>query len=51
MQDEDDRIFYDTAKEGDAILITGNFRHYPNEPFIMKPSAFWALIKSKDNKS
>ena len=40
FQDEDDRIFYDTARQSDAILITGNSKHYPVENFIMTPSEF-----------
>ncbi|MCL2166359.1 MAG: putative toxin-antitoxin system toxin component, PIN family [Clostridiales bacterium] len=46
MSDEDDRIFYDTAKASGAILITGNTRHYPNEPFIMTPSDFLSIYES-----
>ena len=38
--DEDDRIFYDTAKEANATLITGNTKHYPLEDFIMTPVDF-----------
>ncbi|MDR1320508.1 MAG: putative toxin-antitoxin system toxin component, PIN family [Gracilibacteraceae bacterium] len=40
LPDETDRIFYDTAKEAGAILITGNIKHYPAENFIMTPSQF-----------
>jgi putative PIN family toxin of toxin-antitoxin system len=40
LHDEDDRIFYDAAKASDAILITGNTKHFPSEPFIMNPSDF-----------
>jgi putative PIN family toxin of toxin-antitoxin system len=40
LPDEDDRIFYDTAKETGAYLITGNTRHYPNEPLIVNPADF-----------
>jgi putative PIN family toxin of toxin-antitoxin system len=40
LPDESDRIFYDTAKASDAILITGNMKHYPTEPFIMTPADF-----------
>jgi len=40
MSDESDRIFYDTARESGSILITGNLRHYPKEPFIMLPADF-----------
>jgi len=40
LPDETDRIFYDTAKASGAILITGNTKHYPAEPFIMTPAEF-----------
>ena len=40
MIDETDRVFYDTAKAAEAILITGNIKHYPAEPFIMPPADF-----------
>jgi len=40
MSHEDDRIFYDTAKESNAILVTGNIKHFPKEPFIMSPEDF-----------
>jgi len=40
MIDEADRIFYDVAKQSDSFLITGNKKHYPNEPFILSPSEF-----------
>ena len=43
--DESDRIFYDTAKECGAILITGNSKHYPIEPLIMTPTDFMAQIE------
>ena len=43
IADESDRIFYDTAKESGGILITGNIKHYPDEPFIMTPSDFVAV--------
>ena len=39
-RDKSDRIFYDTAKESGAILITGNMKHYPQENFIMLPSEY-----------
>lgn len=45
LPDESDRIFYDTAKESGAILITFNARHYPKESFIMTPVKFVQLIK------
>ena len=44
MPDEDDRVFYDTAKTAGAYLITGNSKHYPSEPFILTPSVFLEKI-------
>jgi len=41
LQDEDDRVFYDVANDFNAILVTGNTKHFPNEPFIMTPRAFY----------
>ena len=40
MQDESDRKFYDVAKQAGAFLVTGNKKHYPNEPFIVTPRYF-----------
>jgi len=47
MADESDRIFYDTAKEAGAILITGNTKHYPTEQFITTPAEFIKQINTK----
>jgi len=44
MTDETDRIFYDTAEESGATLITGNIDDYPTEPFIVKPADFLKSI-------
>ena len=38
--DESDRIFYEVAKFCDAVLITGNLRHFPREPDILTPTEF-----------
>jgi putative PIN family toxin of toxin-antitoxin system len=43
MPDESDRIFYDTAKEAGAILVTGNIKDYPDEDFIITPAKFLEL--------
>ena len=40
MTDEDDRKFYDLYKTAEAILITGNLKHFPKEDLIMKPATF-----------
>jgi putative PIN family toxin of toxin-antitoxin system len=47
LPDETDRIFYDTAKESGAVLITGNIKHYPAEDFIMTPSQFLTRTQSQ----
>jgi len=46
LADEDDRIFYDTAKAANAYLVTGNTKHYPQEQFIILPVDFTVLLKS-----
>ena len=44
MPDENDRIFYDTAKASGSYLIAGNTKHYPTEPFVVTPAEFIDLI-------
>jgi putative PIN family toxin of toxin-antitoxin system len=46
MPDESDRIFYDTANECEAILVTGNKKHFPNEPFVMSPAEYLEYCKT-----
>jgi putative PIN family toxin of toxin-antitoxin system len=48
LPDESDRIFYDTAHESGAILVTGNTKHYPVEAFIMTPSDFLDMLATGD---
>jgi len=38
LPDESDRIFYETAVGSGSILVSGNIKHFPKEPFIMSPS-------------
>ena len=40
FSDETDRKFYDAAMTNNALLITGNIKHYPDKPFIMTPFEF-----------
>jgi putative PIN family toxin of toxin-antitoxin system len=51
FSDETDRKFYEVAKECGAILITGNGRHYPDEPFIMTARAFLAYLSSNSRST
>ena len=45
MPDEDDRAFYDAAKTINAYLITGNLKHYPDEPHIIPPARFVEMFE------
>jgi putative PIN family toxin of toxin-antitoxin system len=47
IPDENDRIFYDVAKTVNAILITGNIKHYPVDPHILTPAQFIEQAKSQ----
>ena len=47
--DEDDRCFYDVAVHCDAILVTGNMKHYPIEEFIVSPAEFLTIYKTLSN--
>jgi len=38
--DEDDRTYYDTARANGAVVVTGNKRHFPNEPCVLTPAEF-----------
>jgi len=40
MIDESDRKFYDLHKAANAILITGNIKHFPKEHTIITPADF-----------
>jgi predicted nucleic acid-binding protein len=44
LLDEDDRVFYDLANACNAYLVTGNTRHYPEEPHILTPAQFVEIL-------
>ena len=46
LPDESDRIFYDVAKVYKTILITGNKKHYPSEPFVLNPREFMDFLEA-----
>jgi len=48
LPDESDRKFYDTAKVANAYLITGNTKHYPEEPHILTPAQFAAVTYAEN---
>ena len=43
--DEKDRAFLEVAITCDAYLITGNSKHYPNEPFVLTSAEFLQLVE------
>ena len=40
FSDASDKPFYDAAITAGAWLVTGNKRHFPDEPFIVSPRAW-----------
>jgi len=46
LPDESDRIFFDTAVTSAALVITGNSKHYPDEPFVLSPAQFLASFEN-----
>ena len=44
LPDEDDRCFYDTAKNSGAYLVTGNIKHYPDDSWVITPAEFVNLL-------
>ena len=46
--DESDRKFYEVAKSLNAVLITGNNKHFPAEPFIMTPAGFIRFLETNE---
>ena len=45
--DPDDRVFYCVAlaaQDENAVLVTGNVKHFPAAPFIVSPAEFAALL-------
>jgi putative PIN family toxin of toxin-antitoxin system len=45
FKDESDRVFYDTATQSKAFLITGNKKHFPRQPLVVTPAEFLTLMK------
>jgi len=44
MLDEKDRPFYEVAVHCGAYIITGNIKHFPDEPFIMGSAEFLKVL-------
>jgi len=40
FEDESDKVFYEVARSTKAYLVTGNIRHFPEEPLVIAPQEF-----------
>ena len=51
LPDEKDRVFYEVTmtskEERDTMLVTGNMKHFPIEPFIVTPKELCDIIVKK----
>lgn len=51
MPDEDDRVFYEVSLSSkDSFLVTGNLKHYPQTPKVIKPTDFIKVIMESQKK-
>lgn len=46
--DESDRKFYEVAKYCNAILVTGNKKHFPDDPLVKTVNEFLSLWMSSN---
>ena len=49
--DESDRVFFEVALAGEPFatkLVTGNQRHYPQNPIVVTPAQMVALLEGKN---
>lgn len=42
--DEEDKKFYEVAKYCNAVLVTGNLKHYPQNPMVLSVPEFFQRI-------
>lgn len=46
FEDEDDKVFYEVARTAGAYLVTGNKKHFPDEPEIIEPQKFLKILET-----
>ena len=51
MLDDEDRVFYDTAAQAKAYLVTGNTKHFPGQPFIVTPAQFLLIYRKAETEN
>ena len=51
IRDPKDRCFFAVTMTGrlseDALLVTGNIRHFPVKPFVITPAQFVEMLQAK----
>ncbi len=43
FSDPDDKVFWDLAVTNNAVIVTGNVRHFPKSDIVMTPTQFLEL--------
>ena len=55
LPDPKDRVFYEVTMEArkneDAYLVTGNLKHFPQKPFVVRPRQMLDLILKDINEN
>ncbi|MCL2108377.1 MAG: putative toxin-antitoxin system toxin component, PIN family [Oscillospiraceae bacterium] len=47
FSDESDKMFYEVAKKCNAVLITGNSKHFPKDDCVVTPTDFLNTFKPR----
>ena len=48
MPDETDRVFYEvTLSHEEAYLVTGNQRHFPQDPIVVTPAQMLEILNEQ----
>lgn len=54
IADPKDRCFYAVTMEGrqadDALLVTGNIRHFPVKPFVVTPARYVEILQASKQR-
>ncbi len=50
FEDEDDKVFYEVSRTAGAYLVTGNSRHFPEEPAVVAPNEFLNIMDSLSSR-
>ena len=46
--DADDQVFWDLAATNNAVLVTGNTKHYPDSETVMTPARFLDYVRDSN---